>query len=195
MGRLPPDVFTYKQQRFIDEMAKDPSNATAAAKRAGYSAETAKQQACNMLHNPKMAKKLAEENVDTADRLGITKERIMQELATIAFADLKNVISQDENGNTTVNLAGLRSEVSGALASLKVRSSKRGHEVDVRLNSKQDALVTLARMCGWDSDKLEISGKLSLEQLIERSYTVLEQPEATLIEHTVTDTVTVDDVS
>lgn len=167
-------------------MIHDPSNATAAAKRAGYSLETARQQANQMLNNPKIASKIEEANVEAANKLGITKERIMQEYAKIAFSDLKNVISEDEFGNTTVNIRGLRDEVSGALAALKIRNTKKGPEVDVKLNDKQTALLALARMCGWDSDKLEVSGKLTLEQLIERSYdvTVVEQPQPDLIELT-----------
>ena len=172
MSRQNLEELTYKQQRFVDEMIQDPSSATAAAKRAGYSAGTAKAQAWQLQQIPKISKAIEEANLDTANRLGITKERLMQELAKIAFADLKSVISQDSDGNTTVNLAGLRAEVSGALSGLKIRTTKKGHEVDVRMSDKQTALVTLARMCGWDNDKLEISGKLSLEQLIENSFEV-----------------------
>lgn len=172
---------TYRQARFIEEYLKDPSpnpNGSAAARRAGYSPNASKEQAYELLTTPKIIEKIEEANEAAAARLGITKERIMQELRDIGLANLKHIVVQDDDGNTDVRLAHLPDHIASALTGLSVTNKKGKRDVKINMADKQAALVTLMKMLGWFKDKVEVSGSLSLEQLIEASMDETETPAA-----------------
>jgi phage terminase small subunit len=70
----------------VDEYAVD-CNAAAAARRAGYSAKTAKQTGARLLTNVDLARAIADAETARAVRLDVTKDRVLQELARISFSD------------------------------------------------------------------------------------------------------------
>ena len=73
-----------KQKRFAEEYLID-LNATAAAKRAGYSSKTSKEQAARLLTNVNIQNYIQERQKALQDKLHITQERVLQEYARIAF--------------------------------------------------------------------------------------------------------------
>lgn len=75
-----------RQKRFVDEYMIDP-NATQAAIRAGYSAKTAAETASRLLTNVKVSEEIERRRKALAVRSGVTPERVLQELAAIAFSD------------------------------------------------------------------------------------------------------------
>lgn len=161
---------TYLQKRFVEEMILDPSNASAAAKRAGYSPTSSKEIAYDLLQDPRVREQIDEVNNAAIKRLGITKERILQELASIGFANLKHIMTQDADGNTDVNLAYLPEGLTAPITKIKITNGKKGkRDVDISLADKRQALMDLAKMMGWNKDQVEVTGKVSLEQLIEAS--------------------------
>ncbi len=82
---------TPKQERFVAEYLID-LNATQAAIRAGYSEKTAQQQGSRLLLNVLVQEAIAKGREKTAAKLEITKERIVEELAKIAFADIRKAV-------------------------------------------------------------------------------------------------------
>ncbi len=70
---------TAKQARFCEEFMVD-MNATAAAKRAGYSERTAEQQGCRLLTNVKVAARIADLQDKTAKRLEVTADDVTRML-------------------------------------------------------------------------------------------------------------------
>ena len=78
---------TPKQSAFVEEFAID-MNATQAAIRAGYSAKTAKEQATRLLSNVYVAAEIARGRAARSERTGITADRVLQELARVAFFDI-----------------------------------------------------------------------------------------------------------
>ena len=70
-------------------------NATQAAIRAGYSAKTAKEQATRLLSNVHIAAAIAKARADRSERTGITADRVLQELARIAFFDIRKLLNPD----------------------------------------------------------------------------------------------------
>ena len=70
---------TPKQARFAAEYLVD-LNASAAARRAGYSERTAEQQGCRLLRNVKVAARIASLQDKTAKRLEVTVDSIMADL-------------------------------------------------------------------------------------------------------------------
>lgn len=82
---------TPKRQRFIEEYLVD-LNATAAAIRAGYSAKTAKTQACEMLAIPEVAAAVKAAQDARSKRTEITQDMVLQEFWAIATADPNELV-------------------------------------------------------------------------------------------------------
>jgi phage terminase small subunit len=87
-------ALTAKQEQFVAEYLID-LNATQAAIRAGYSAKTAEQQAYQLLQKTSVGEAIAAAQQKRADRTGITQDRVLQELARIAFFDLRRLYRDD----------------------------------------------------------------------------------------------------
>jgi phage terminase small subunit len=80
---------TPRQNAFAAEYVVD-HNGAAAAVRAGYSRKAAKQTASELLTNPNVRALVAQHEAAAAGRLGVTKERVIQELeAAIEVARLQ----------------------------------------------------------------------------------------------------------
>lgn len=82
---------TAKQQRFVEEYLID-LNATQAAIRAGYSPKTANEQGARLLANASVQEAIAKAMAERSRRTGISQDRVIQELARIAFVNPKNII-------------------------------------------------------------------------------------------------------
>ena len=78
-GRL-----TNRQARFVEEYQKD-LNAKEAAIRAGYAKTRAKQQGWALLRQPKVATALLEAMADRSSRTEVSIDRVIRELALVAF--------------------------------------------------------------------------------------------------------------
>ena len=83
---------TAKQKRFRDEYLID-LNATQAAIRAGYSSKTANEQGARLLANVSVQEAIAKATAERSKRTGISQDRVIQELARIAFVNPQNVIN------------------------------------------------------------------------------------------------------
>lgn len=75
-----------KQKRFVSEYLVD-LNATAAAKRAGYSEKTAKSQGQRLLTKADIQAAIQKRQEKLRGKLEITQEMVLSELAAIAFAN------------------------------------------------------------------------------------------------------------
>ena len=87
-------AITPKQQRFVDEYLID-LNGTQAAIRAGYSKNTAASQATRLLINANVATAVRKAMERREKRTEITKDRVLQELAKIAFFDIRRLYKDD----------------------------------------------------------------------------------------------------
>ncbi|HOW49043.1 MAG TPA: terminase small subunit [Rubrivivax sp.] len=74
---------TPKQQRFVDEYLVD-LNATAAARRAGYSERTAEQQGPRLLGNVGVRAAIAERAARISAKLELTAEKVLRDIARVA---------------------------------------------------------------------------------------------------------------
>jgi phage terminase small subunit len=77
-----------KQKAFAREYLVD-HNATKAAIRAGYSKKTAGSQGFDLLKKPEIAAAVAQGDLEAARKVGLTLERLDQELARVCFSDLR----------------------------------------------------------------------------------------------------------
>lgn len=105
-----------KQARFVAEYLVD-LNGTQAAIRAGYSAKTAESQASTLLRNPKISEAVAAGKSKQLDKLDLSAERVLREIAKLSFSNVKTLF--DENGNLRpVHL--LTDDEAACIASLEV---------------------------------------------------------------------------
>lgn len=167
--RVAEGEFTFLEERFVEEMLVNPdSTQKAAAIRAGYSPETATSMASHLMDRPRIKKAIEEGKKERAERLGFTQDRILQELAKIAFADLETAIPTDIDGNPSVSPL---TEVS-----FETTTNKDGHKTrsikikSPKLADKQAALIQLGKHLGMFEDRVEVEHTGSLLDLIEASY-------------------------
>lgn len=155
-------ALTAKQHRFVEEYLID-LNATQAAIRAGYSANTAEQQASRLLSNVKVRAHIDERMAELSRRTGVNQERIIRELARIAFVNAPDVIDFDD--------ASIRSDISeddtAAIASVKVKTiptqDGEGVEREVRFADKLKALELLGKRYAMWTDKQQIDGAVGVQ--------------------------------
>ena len=79
----------HQQSRFCLEYLKD-YNATQAAIRAKYSKRTASEQAYDLLRKPQIQEEILKREREIQNRITVTKEKIMKEMAIIGFESCVN---------------------------------------------------------------------------------------------------------
>lgn len=147
---------TEKQKIFANEYLID-LNATRAYRVAYPSVkkdETAAAAATRMLRNVKVAAYIQERMRERQKRTEITQDRVLQELAAIAFAKATDY-AEVENGQVIIkDTVNLDEQQVKAIAGIK--EGKYG--IELKLNGKEKALELLGRHLGMFKDKLEVSG-------------------------------------
>lgn len=161
-----------QQQKFVDEYLLDPTTAKGAAIRAGYEISNSAGQASRLMSMPKVRAAIEEGQKALAAKMGITQGRILQELALLAFANIKDVFIQNPDGTTTIDFKALPRDVAAALGEISVTQKGGKNPTQVAkavLQGKQFALEKLGKHLGMFHDKVEHTGVLTLEQLITES--------------------------
>lgn len=142
---------TDKQKKFVEEYLID-LNATQACIRAGYSPKTAMEQGYQLLQKTSVQEAIAESMAERSRRTGINQDRIVQELARIAFVKITDVVDSDGEINTNASdddLACIESYKVEDSDSVNGSSSKR----EVKLASKIKALELLGKHVGmWNGN-------------------------------------------
>ncbi len=148
-----------KMEMFCQEyIGRANLNATEAARLAGYSQKTAKQMGTENLSKPAIRDRISFLQRATMRKLEVTPERIMAEVAKIAFASLGDFIKVQADGTGYIDLKDVTPEMFAALESYEItelppfKTVENGEEVvrevlkiKVKLNSKLDALEKLMR--------------------------------------------------
>jgi phage terminase small subunit len=147
---------TEKQKIFADEYLID-LNATRAYRVAYPSVkkdETAAAAAARMLRNVKVAAYIQERMQERQKRTEITQDRVLQELAAIAFAKATDYAEIKNERVRIKDTEELDEQQARAIAGIE--EGKFG--IKVKLNDKEKALELLGRHLGMFKDKLEVSG-------------------------------------
>lgn len=146
---------TEKQQRFVDEYLID-LNATQAAIRAGYSAKTADVQGSRMLGNVKVQQAIAEAMAKRSKRTGVNQDRVVLELAKIAFVKMTDIV--DSEGRIRSNATD---DDLSCIESIKYKEFDNEYggsvEREVKISSKLKALELLGKHLGMWNDKLDVN--------------------------------------
>lgn len=152
---------TKKQKRFCEEYLID-LNATQAAIRAGYSPDTAGAIGAENLTKPEIQRAVAQAMAERSRRTGVNAERVVLELAKVAFVNVGNVIDATD---ATLK-EGAAPEDLAAIQSIKVKDmGEMGIEREIRMADKLKALELLGRHLGMFNDKMRLDAKLDTGKL------------------------------
>lgn len=148
-------ALTKKQKLFIEEYLID-LNATQAAIRAGYSPKSAKEIGSENLTKPDIASRINKAMAERSRRTGVNADRVVRELAKIAFINPTDLI--DPETATIKPMAA--AEDTAAIQSVKVKCFDDGVEREVKVADKLKALELLGRHMGMFTEKMCLAGAI-----------------------------------
>lgn len=152
---------TDKQQKFVEEYLID-LNATQAAIRAGYSVNNADKIGSELLGKTRVAEAVSISMAERSRRTGISADRIINELAKIAFVNPADIINFDE---ATIKDTATKDDTA-TINSVKVKiiPTEEGNitEREVKLYDKTKALELLGRHLGMFTDKFKVEGAIPI---------------------------------
>ncbi len=164
---------TPRQARFVEEYLID-LNGVQAAIRAGYSPNGADVTAVRLLDKASVAAAIERRKARRAAKSGITQERVLEELSSLAFSKLTDY-HIDDAGNVTP-APGRPASVMAAIQSLKRKDwsdGEGGHtvEVELKLYGKVEPLKLVGRhidLKGVTADSSVDEGKV--DKLVEKRF-------------------------
>ena len=136
---------TPRQQRFVEEYLVD-LNAHQAALRAGYSRRSARQIVTKLLRQPEIAEAVNRELAQRQERTRIAADRVLLELARIAFVDIGRLADWGPEGMKLKPRDEVSKDDVAAIA--EIATGGEGTPQRVRLHDKQRALDAIARHLG-----------------------------------------------
>jgi phage terminase small subunit len=162
---------TQKQRVFVAQYLID-GNATRAAIAAGYSKKTAQMQGSRLLTNVMVAAEIDKKTEKLLDKLDITADRVLSEIAKLAFFDPRKLFNSD---GSPKQILELDDDTAAAIAGLEVNELFEGNGDEkhayglvkkIKIADKGVNLERLGKHLKLFTDKVEHSGKFTLEQLI-----------------------------
>lgn len=154
-----------RRRQFAEEYLLD-GNGTRAAIRAGYSAKTAGAQASRLLKDAEVRQIIDTQTqavtAEVEKRYAVTRDRVVRELAIIAFANFADYTESTPEGSITVDLSRATYEQLAALSEISVETTVRSgknagatQRMKIRLFNKHKALMDLARLQGYFNKPLD----------------------------------------
>lgn len=155
---------TPKQAAFVREYLVD-LNASAAARRAGYSEKTSGFIGHENLKKPKIAAMIHEALEARAERTEITADRVLEELGKLAFSNIGDYHRISDEGEPYIDLTDLTRDQMAALTELQVDDYTEGRgndsrdvrRVKIKLADKKAALELLGKHLKLWTDKIDVT--------------------------------------
>lgn len=156
----------HRHRRFVQEFLKD-GNASAAYLRAGYKSRSPHVHGARLVASGRIKaeiERIARQRLEKAD---ITGEEVLRITSQMARADARDLVTWDGNGGVRLTASHeISDETAMAISEVTIDPDGR---VRVKLADRAPALNLLAKVLGMVNRKLEITGKVTLEQLIDES--------------------------
>lgn len=174
MPKKEPAALEPRQERFCQEYVKD-LNGTQAAIRAGYSPKTANEQSSQLLARLNISARVKELQAVVAEQAQVDAVQILRELSRLGYTDLRGLYKED---GTIKDPKDWSDEIAHAVAGVEVTELFEGSGADrtwigytkkVKFWDKTKALELLGKHKKLFTDKVEHSGKLTLEDLLDES--------------------------
>lgn len=177
-----PKKATPRWKLFAHEYCKE-MNGTKAAISVGYSEKSATMQASRLLTKEKVKSEVERILSDRAKKLDITAEKVLGELAKMAFANMQDYI-QIQDGEAYVDLSAMTREQAAAIQEITSERYVEGKGDDARevkrtkfkLSDKRGSLELLGKHLKLFTDKSEITGLDELANLLSKARNRVQQP-------------------
>ncbi len=172
------DELSPMHKRFVEEYIVDLNGAQAAI-RAGYSPKGSRQQSSLLLTNPNIHGAIEDALHARGQRTKITADRVLRELGKIAFSDIRNATTWNENGIVFVGSEDIDDATGAAIQEISEKSThtpgKRGEDtlvnvtLKVKMYDKIRALELCARHLGmFEGEDPDSKRRQELERLSDR---------------------------
>lgn len=148
-------AITDKQKLFAKEYLLD-LNATQAAIRAGYSPKSAMHSGKRNLQRPEINAEIQSEMQRRAHRCDVTADRVIKELARIAFADPSKIMKVNKRQGVHLTPTDELDEDHRRCVS-ELAEGRQG--IRIKLNDKVRALELLGKHLGMFIDRMEMTGQ------------------------------------
>lgn len=147
-----------KEVLFVHHYVINGGNGGAAAKSAGYAPAYAHIQASKMLDKPRIKAAIQAQLAPTFKKLEVTKDRILEELARLAFFDIRKCFNAD---GTLKEITELDDDTAAALAGMDViefgdAGDKEAMLKKFKVSDKKGALELLGKHLKMWTDKVEV---------------------------------------
>lgn len=153
------EKLTDKQDLFCHEFMVD-LNGTQAAIRSKYSEKTAQEQASRLLSNVMIQNRIQELKEKRSEKVEITAERVLKEIALLAFSNIPDYFKQIGNGSvytlTLKQFEDMPEDASRAISGIEQNITKDGDIVyKVKLWDKSKNLEMLCRHLGIAKEQVQ----------------------------------------
>lgn len=160
-----------KQQAFVQEYLVD-LNAAQAAVRAGYSPKTAKEIGCENLTKPNISAAISAAMADRAQRTGIDQDRVVLEIARLAFSDVRKLF----DGTRLKRMDEIDDATAAAISSVKVSTRQIGegeveHIAEIKLWPKTPSLEMAGKHVGlFGADNAQKNPGVNIAEALDKAF-------------------------
>lgn len=154
---------TDKQKRFVDEYLVD-LNATQAAIRAGYKEKAAYRTGAENLRKPQIQEEIEKRQQQIQERTQITTDMLVKQLYKIAFHDITDYVTWNEEGGISVRPSDevdgtILTEVSDDISDYgKYKRIKK----KVKMPDRMKAIELLSRYTGGFDASVKVNGNIGV---------------------------------
>lgn len=167
---------TEKQKKFVKEVHLNNGNGTEAAKKAGYSPKSARNQAHRLMTNDDILHELKILKEKSQEKFEMTEQMLINELMNIAFFDITTLMTVDEySGRIRMrdDLTKLPAHIRRGMKKVSQTSNSLSQSVTFEGHDKQWAIDRLAQHFGFlkgpnaganggdDGDRETITGRIN----------------------------------
>lgn len=154
-----------QQQLFVHHLLADPTfNTVAAARKAGYKSPSTS--VTQLMKNPIVNAALGKALGDRLERLKVTQDRVVYELAAIAFSDPRELFDDD---GKPLRIKSLPDHIARAIGGIKRKDMIVGRDketgdaieekhTEIKLWNKIEALTLLGKHLGMFVDRISVEG-------------------------------------
>jgi phage terminase small subunit len=153
MGRRTGKPLSERQELFCQEYMKH-HNATRAYL-AAYESDSefnAGKKGSQVLKSSDVQARIMELQADRAYRNQIDSDRVLLEIARIAFTNITDVVSFNDESMTITDSDELAEDVKSAIAEVSIKDTKFGVNRNVKMHDKSKALAVLCQHLGLTND-------------------------------------------
>ena len=150
---------TPEQKKFVDEYLVDLKHTNAVRRiNPGMSNRAVSVKARRMMNIPAVKEAIAHHMKKREVKREIKAEMVVEELARIAFQDVRNVVSFSEAGVVFKNSAELDDDTARSICEVSETTTQHGGTKRIKMYDKVNALELLGRHLGMWKEKVEHSG-------------------------------------